>query len=207
MGILGTPHLWTVRESETQKDHPMNARLALAAVTICAVAASPAAATVLSASGHAVGTKSSKADYLRVTEVQKDLNESMAQINDDAVSSGPLSAPAPSTGGAGMILEKEGEGGRRDLPDPFVGQPIDDGLDQDRLGAPIVTRGGQTPGTYSDNRRHMDNRRGGGGGGGGNRHGGGAHATPEPSTWMLLGAGLALFGGYVTIRRRTVMDR
>jgi hypothetical protein len=53
----------------------------------------------------------------------------------------------------------------------------------------------------------MDNRRGGGGGGGGNRHGGGAHATPEPSTWMLVGAGLALFGGYVTIRRRTVMDR
>lgn len=184
----------------------MNVRIALAAVTLCAVAASPAAATVLSASGQAVGTKSSKADYLRVTEVQKELNDTMADIHNAAVENGPLTASAPSTGGAGYILEKEGEGGKHDPTDPFIGQAMDDGLDHDRLGAPIVTRGGQTPGTYSDNRRATGNRRGGGGGGGG-RHGGGAHATPEPSTWMLLGTGLALLGGYVTLRRRTVMER
>lgn len=180
----------------------MNARHALAAVLISALAASPAAATVLSASGQAVGTKSSKADYLRVTEVQKELNATMEDMSDAAVASGPLAASAPSSDGPGYILQKEGEGGRhRDDGEPFT-QSYDDGLDDGRLAGPVTTRG-QSPGNYSDNRRTMENSRRGGGNG---RHGGGAHAAPEPSTWMLLGVGLALFGGYATLRRRAVVE-
>ncbi len=187
----------------------MNARHALAAFVITAFAASQASATVLSASGQAVGTKSSKADYLQVTQVQKELNATMKDVNDAAVASGPLSAPAPSTGEAGFVLqEKEGNGGKSYGDKYPTVLPNDDGLDADRLMVPPSVRGGQNPGTYSDNRRSMGNRRGGGGGGGGggNKHGGGAHAAPEPSTWMLLGVGLALFGGYATLRRRVAFE-
>ncbi|HEX6791713.1 MAG TPA: PEP-CTERM sorting domain-containing protein [Candidatus Krumholzibacteria bacterium] len=184
----------------------MNARHALVAVIIAAVAASPAGATVLSASNQAVGTKSSKADYLRVTEVQKGLNSTMEEINDAAVANGPLSASAPATGQAGYILQKEGEGGKSyDSSDPFVTDPMDDGLQNGRLSAPAVGRG-QTPGTFTDTRKIVQNGRHGGGGGGGNRRGGDPHAAPEPSTWMLLGLGLAMFGGYATLRRRTALQ-
>jgi hypothetical protein len=47
----------------------------------------------------------------------------------------------------------------------------------------------------------FDNNRGGNHG----RHGD-PHAAPEPSTWMLLGTGLAMLGGYVMIRRRAAME-
>jgi hypothetical protein len=183
----------------------MNARFALAAIMITAFVASQASATVLSASGQAVGTKASKADYLRVTHVQAELNTTMKDINDAAVASSPLSAPAPSTGQSGFLLqEREGEGGKNYGDPTPPGIPHDDGLDDGRLMVPGSIRGGQDPGTYSDNRRSMGNRRGGGGGG--NKHGGGAHAAPEPSTWMLLGVGLALFGGYATMRRRMALE-
>lgn len=184
----------------------MNARHALVAVIIAAVAASPAGATVLSASNQAVGTKSSKADYLRVTEVQKDLNSTMEQVNGAAVANGPLSASAPATGQAGYILQKEGDGGKS-YPDyePFVDPAMDDGLQGGTLSMPGR---GQTPGTYSsDTRRIIQNdRHNGGSGGGSHRKGGNPHAAPEPSTWMLLGLGLAMFGGYATLRRRTALQ-
>jgi molybdopterin/thiamine biosynthesis adenylyltransferase len=82
----------------------MNARIALAAVIICAVAASPAAATVLSASSHAVGTKPSKADYLRVTEVQKELDATLADVNDAAVAAGVPLVHAGVLGFRGQIM-------------------------------------------------------------------------------------------------------
>jgi hypothetical protein len=184
----------------------MNARLALAAVLVSSIAASPAAATVLSASSQAVGTKSSKASYLRVTEVQKELNATMAEVNDAAVASGPLSAPAPASGEAGFILQKEGEGGKNYSDDPFVAQANDDGLDHGKVTVPLTPRGRITN-IDTDSRHHNGNRRGGGGGGGQGKHGGGAHASPEPSTWMLLGSGLALFGIHMTLRRRNAMAR
>jgi hypothetical protein len=167
------------------------------------IAASPASATVLSASNQAVGTKSSKADYLKVTTVQSELNATMAEVNDAAVANGSVSAPAPATGGPGFVLQKDGQGGGepREPGDPWQVITPDDGRVSGRLAVPVSSRGTRA-GTYNDQR---DGRRGGGGGGGGGRRGG-AHANPEPSTWMLLGAGLALMGGYAVLRRRAVFE-
>jgi hypothetical protein len=175
---------------------------------VSVVAASPAAASVLSASSQAVGTKASREDYLQVTEVQKELNATMQEINDAAVANGPLSVPAPSTGEGGFLsAEREGSSGW--VNRESIANPVDDGLIEGRLSGPVLSARGTrpTPGTFVSDRHSFRYRRGGGhrpGGGGG--HGGGAHAAPEPSTWMLFGTGLALLGGYVLIRRRAVIE-
>jgi len=180
----------------------MNARHALAAVTVIAIGASPVSATVLSASNQAVGTKSSKADYLKVTTVQSELNATLKDVNDATVTNGSIEAAAPANDGPGLILQKDGTGGgTHPRGDPWSIVVPNDGRVPGQMPGVRSTRGGHQPDAFSDQR---GGRRGGGGGGG--RHGGGAHGTPEPSTWMLLGAGLALMGGYATLRRRQVIE-
>ena len=179
----------------------MNARHALAAVTLIMIGAAPASATVLSASSQAVGTKSSKADYLKVTTVQTELNATIKDINDATVTNGSIEAAAPANDGPGFILEKDGTGGgSHPTGDPWSVITPNDGRVAGQMPGVRSVRGGHQPDSFND---QNGGRRGGGGGG---RHGGGAHGAPEPSTWMLLGAGLALMGGYATLRRRAVIE-
>jgi hypothetical protein len=199
--LPGGLHIDRSRKAGRKGTSSMSARHALAAVVIIGLAA-PASATVLSASNQVVGTKSSKADYLRVTQVQAELDATMKDVNDAAVANGALSSAAPSTEGPGYILQKEGEGGRhREDGDEWSVVNPGDAHDTGRLSLPVSSRG-QMPGTADRHRGNGGNRRGGGG-----RHGGGAHAAPEPSTWLLLGVGLALIGGYALLRRREALAR
>jgi PEP-CTERM motif len=176
----------------------MKARYPLAAAMITLMAAVPASATVLSATNQAVGTKSSKADYLRVTVVQDELNMTMKEMNEASTQAGGVASPAPSVAEGGYnILEKEGDGGGN-RPGGDIGGFVFGGTDGREGGRLSIPNGGGR-GTRDVTGTDLGNR-----GGRGRR--GGNHATPEPSTWMLLGAGLALFGGYATLRRRSLLD-
>jgi hypothetical protein len=161
------------------------------------LAALPASASILSASSQAVSTRSSNADYLRVTVIQDQLNATMRDMNDESVAAGSTSSAAPSVGEGAFVLEKEGEGdgGPRGYPE-IGGLVISPGDDREagRIAVP-VTRG-SGPSTHA---RRFDNERGG------NRQND-PHAAPEPSTWMLLGTGLAMLGGYTMLRRRLAME-
>ena len=182
----------------------MKFRSSLAAVIISALASYPATASVLSASSQAVRTPAvDRTDYLRVTHVQDDLNASMREMVDASTASAPLSSPLPSVDGGdgGFVVQKDGNGGgggggRTGLDIGSLVGAGTIGRDVDRLS--VRSGGIGTFGADGSSGSHGGGRRGGGGGG----HGGGPHASPEPSTWMLLGAGLGLLGGYAVLRRR-----
>jgi hypothetical protein len=188
----------------------MKARYSLAAVVVSVLAAFPVSASVLSASGQTVGTRTNnRADYLRVTQVQDELNASTRSLTDEVVATGALSTPAPVGGSeAAYVLQREGNGHDTSRPDvsSLVGDPSG-GRDTDRLSLHGAqgAHSGSTIGTFgsTNNGNHR-------GGNNGKRHGehgrhGGAQPSPEPSTWMLLGVGLAFVGGYAMLRRRQAL--
>lgn len=176
----------------------MRSRFALAAVVLALLAAAPASASILSATSQTVGTRSSNADYLRVTVVQDELNATMRDMNDASVATGTIDAQAPSVSEGAYVLQKEGTGGDpRDNPKlgGLVVSP-DDAREGGRLS--VTSTGSSVHGT-----RHggFDNTRGT------NRdRRNDPHATPEPSTWVLLGTGLAMLGGYTMLRRRMAIE-
>jgi hypothetical protein len=158
------------------------------------LAALPASASIFSATSQAVGTKSSNADYLRVTTVQDELNATMRDMNDESVAHGAISAQAPAMGEGAYVLQKEGTGG--DKPQGFskMGDALVPGDAHETGRVAVSSTGG------SSHTRHFDNNRGTHG-----DRGGDPHAAPEPSTWMLLATGLAMLGGYTMLRRRTAL--
>jgi hypothetical protein len=182
----------------------MKARYSLAAVVVSVFAAFPASASVLSASGQAVGTRpTNRADYLRVTQVQDELNATTKGLVDEAVVSGALSTPAPVGDSDGAyILQKEGNGNGEIDPDfgRLVGAPSG-GRDTDRLSLHSQEGQRRQGGSIGSFGAGGSNGNNGGHRGDRGRHGG-AQPSPEPSTWMLLGGGLAVLGGYAMLHRR-----
>ena len=189
----------------------MDARYIIAAVIVSLGVSTSASASVLSASSQAAQPRpADRMDYLDVTAVQNDLNASFRHLADESAASGSLSSPPPRVGATGGYFVGEGGGGgiasEPSPPSADVSFPAGGGVsagdvfaDHTRQGInwlPISAGGGRE-GALGPNR--------GGTRGGGRR--GGAHAAPEPSTWMLLGAGLAMLGGYALVRRRqTAID-
>lgn len=174
----------------------MKSRHALAAVMIPLLAAVPASASILSATGQSLGTRSPNADYLRVTTVQSELNTTMREMNDASAARGGIIADAPVVDGPARLVEKDGTGGNPGvnpkLEDIFTpGDAYEGGrMSANTRGGSVHTRPSKFNDTRGGNRdRHTD-----------------PHAAPEPSTWMLLGTGLAMIGGYVMIRRRATME-
>ncbi len=156
------------------------------------LAAVPASASILSATSQTVGTRSSNAEYLRVGAVQDELNTTMREINDGAAATGGVTAAAPAVSEGAYVLQKDGTGGR-----PGINPKLDNlfSPDDSREGGRLSVTATHGP------RGHFDNNRGG------NRdHRNDPHAAPEPSTWLLLGTGLAMLGGYAMIRRRAAIE-
>lgn len=199
----------------------MDARYLIAAVIVSLGVSTSASASVLSASSQAAQPRpAERMDYLDVTAVQNDLNASFQHLADESAASGSLSSPPPRIGTTGGYFVGVGGGGgiasEPARPGADVSYPAGGGVSAgdvfaDHNGQGIswlpITAGGGREGALGPNR---GGNRGGGNRGGGNRgggHRGGAHAAPEPSTWMLLGAGLAMLGGYSLVRRRqTTID-
>lgn len=200
----------------------MKARTWLATVVALAFA-SQASASVISASSQTARSKSAdRVDYLDVTTVQNELNASMRAATDVSAPTALGAKSVPSTTSGGFLLTAEptassrfkGVGGNvtESLFNP-ESEKSADAISRDYNGGPgaVIANGssggrwgggnrGKGPGDRDRDRRWGggDRRRGGGGGGGG-----GVHATPEPSTWLLLGAGLTLVGVVEVIRRRS----
>lgn len=172
----------------------MNTRYFFAAVILVLGVSAPVHASVLSASGQAVRNRpADRLDYLRVTTVQTDLNASLRGMADASAATGSLSAPLPALGRQmgyfSYDFDGSGDVGKnRDPGDVFGGAGGE--------GENWLPTSGQTghDGTTGNRGNNKGNLRGG--------RKGGAHAAPEPSTWMLLGAGMAMLGAYAVIRRR-----
>jgi hypothetical protein len=154
------------------------------------LAAVPASASILSATGQTMGSRSPNADYLRVSTVQDELNTTMREMNDEAAANGAISAQAPASGGGAYVLQKEGDGGTPmsfSKPELFV---PGDSHESGRIA--IGSKDGST------HTRHLDNNH--------DTHRDDPHAAPEPSTWMLLATGLVMVGGYTMLRRRATLE-
>jgi hypothetical protein len=209
----------------------------LLALIVAAVFATPSVASVLSASSETARSTSAKEPSgWSVTAYQEDLNASLQDHADASPSVGTLGgAPAVRPSGgfliggasstgwqytpyAGSALEGlfgssevgpdgSARGGNGNVRDPLQ-------MGDRRGGGGDGRRGG---GGHWDNDRRgggRDGRHGGGGQGG--RHGGGnrrdrdrnrPYATPEPSTWATLGAGILMLGVYAGLRRREALGR
>ncbi|MDH4036860.1 MAG: PEP-CTERM sorting domain-containing protein [Candidatus Krumholzibacteria bacterium] len=208
----------------------MKARICFAAVAIVLIAGTQSSASVISASSQTAGSRSAeRVDYLSVTSIQTDLNASMREAADASAPTALRATSAPSTASGGFLLtagqgsgyngvsgnameslfkpdhDKTSSAMKRDVAGP--GTVIANGGSHGgRWGGNHGSggrwgnngggkKGGKTGGDKKDGGWENHRRRGGGGGG--------IQAAPEPSTWLLLGAGLTMVGIYEVIRRRS----
>jgi hypothetical protein len=168
---------------------------------------------VISASSQTARSKpADRVDYLSVTSLQTEMNTTLRQATDASAPTALGLRSAPSTASGGYLLNT----------DPGRSSFQANGFASDNLfgsDAGIRTGGvsfdGMGPGTIIAN---GSSSHGGKSNGHGNKKGprgdrrrdwrrdrdkkDGVHAAPEPSTWLLLGAGLAMVGFYEFVRRR-----
>jgi len=171
----------------------MSLRHAFAAVTLALLAASPAMASILSATGQTLKSKPSNAEYLRVTAVQEQLNTTMRDINGETVATGSIESQAPVVGERPYVIQIDGSGGS--MPGN-IGELVLTPGDMRDAGRISIDNGSNGRERLGRRGRHDDrNRRND------------PYAAPEPSTWMLLGTGLAMLGIYAALRRRTATQR
>ena len=191
----------------------MKSRFALTATIVALFFASQASASVISASSQTARTKAAdRVDYLSVTTIQNGLNASLREAADASAPTALAGPSAPSSSGGFLLTTEPGSASSYGSPGGSAMEHLFN-PDSER-GVSAISRG-VAPGTIVA---------GNSGNGHGNRHGdkirdadkdkdkdkgkkdgkggGGVHATPEPSTWLLLGAGLTMVGLYEVIRRR-----
>jgi hypothetical protein len=140
--------------------------------------------------------------------VQQDLNVSMGDASAAAASAGPLAARTPvSTGG--LIV-----GGTSHVTyTPFSESPALEGLFEMNDGTNAISRDSWNPGGSLITGGLRDGGRPGhdldqdlGRGRWQDRDRQNPYATPEPSTWILIGSGLLLIGAYAGLRRRHAIN-
>jgi hypothetical protein len=191
----------------------------LAVVVASLLVGSQSDASILSASSQAVREPSVEtAGQWTATTLQNDLNASLRDASDASAAAGPLaSTRAPVTGG--LVVNGGGAGATYT---PFSGSAAFDGLFEMGDHTSSVTKGSWDPegpviassGGHGGRGRGRDNDRGRGRGHDRDR---GRHrdrerdrhnpyATPEPSTWLLLGSGLLAIGAYTGLRRRQALN-
>jgi hypothetical protein len=177
----------------------MNSRI-LTAVVVTLAIGSEANASILSASSEAIREPSTKtAESWNATTVQHDLNASLRDAAEASTVAGPLTSTRTSVAGGGFMvlgsvsMGEGGGGGSRPSYTPLQGSPVIDGVFG--IQRPTTSKLGDS--------RDSDGPEIISGQGGGRKD---PYATPEPSTWVLFGAGLLLLGAYVGLRRRDAMN-
>ncbi|HEX5131032.1 MAG TPA: PEP-CTERM sorting domain-containing protein [Candidatus Krumholzibacteria bacterium] len=187
----------------------MRSRYMFAVSAIALLLAAPATASVISASSQTARAKpADKVDYLTVTTLQNDMNASMRGVADANAPSALGTASVPSSTSGGFLI---GVGGSSVGTGGITGGGIE----------PILGSNSNKGGVGNNDGHHNDWSfgRGQGNNNGGKdkdkdkddeewHHGGGGangvQAAPEPSTWLLLGTGLALAGAFTLLRRNSL---
>ncbi len=192
----------------------MKARIS-ALVVFALLTASESRASILSASSQAVREPSSEtAGFWTATTLQQDLNASLREAAESSAPAGPLASTREPIAGGGLMVNGSSY-------TPFSGSQALDDLFQIDNGSGAITRGAWDPNgpVIAGNGNH-----GGGRGRDNDRDRGrgrdrdrdrdrdrkdrdrdNPYATPEPSTWMLLGSGLLILGAYAGLRRREAL--
>jgi hypothetical protein len=196
----------------------MKARIVLALCAATLMVASQASASVISASSQTARSKpADQVDYLDVTNIQNDLNASLRAAAGASAPAALAPRSAPSTTFNGFLLGTSSNDVGYD-PSEYLFDPDSEkqpeGMSLDAMGPGDVlaagARGGPPGGGPPGGGPPGGGPPGGGppGGGppGGGPPGGGVHAAPEPSTWLLLGTGLAMIGAYMMLRRRNAIE-
>ena len=167
----------------------MKARVSFAGIAIALLFAAQASASVISASSRTVQSKpADRVGYLYATGIQNDLNSTLRQATDASVPTALGSPNAPSTTSGGFLLGGDRQQSSYGAADNNLFNPDGENLlnpdSEGKINAISRDHGGKL-GRHGGREKRED-----------------VHATPEPSAWLLLGAGLTMAGVYEVLRRR-----
>lgn len=179
-----------------------------AVIAVTLVIGSESRASILSASSEAVREPSAKSvEYWNATTLQQDLNSTLRDAAEASAPAGPLaSTRAPVTSGGFMVNDGGSSGAAYT---PFGGSAALDGLFDVQHGPGALVSGSWSPNgpVVAGNHGHGGRRgRGRDRGWDDKRDRDNPYATPEPSTWVLIGSGLLMLGAYAGLRRRDAVN-